>query len=283
MAPANKTLTPEKMRKFLKFAVDLTFDSRHIINTCGNTDIAVNFKRDKSLVSKLDLEIEMLFRKKISEAFPSHGIIGEEFPGYQLGSEYIWILDPIDGTQEFINHLPFFGTLIALLYKGNPIVGVIDHPALDICCFGGRGLGAYIGEAKIILKDSLSDTQAVVLPARADFEKNTNEDLLFQQLTRHYENYRVFRNCYGHTTTLLSSTRLTLEHKVHIWDIAASQVLVEEAEGKFTILSKSINGEDTVYSVIFGSKSEVNKTTEVLQPLFDFYNLKSNKGYLFRG
>ena len=276
MTSEKHTPTPENIRKFLEFAVDLTFDSRRIINTRGNTHITVNFKRDNSLVSELDLEIETLFRKKISQAFPSHGIIGEEFPSYQLESEYIWILDPIDGTQEFINHLPFFGTLIALLYKGNPIVGVIDHAALDICCYGGRSLGTYIGDTKIKLKEAQPDTQAVVLPARADFERNTTEDMLFQQLTSHYENYRVFRSCYGHTTTLLSSTRLTLEHKVHIWDIAASQILVEETGGKFTILSKSTNGEDTVYTVVFGPKPEVKKATEILQPLFDSYYTISN-------
>ena len=129
---------------------------------------------------------------------------------------------------------------------------------------------------KIKLMDAQPDTQAVVLPARADFERNTTEDELFQQLTSYYENYRVFRSCYGHTTTLLSSTRLTLEHKIHIWDFAASQILVEEAGGKFTILSESTNGEDTVYSVIFGPKSEVKNALKIIQPLFDSYSSTSN-------
>lgn len=274
MKPVSNSPDQENTCNYLEFAVRLTGYSRDMLGKSVNSELKINVKRDYSLVTELDLKIEKLFREKISQTFPGHGIIGEEYPDYQPESDFKWIIDPIDGTQEFINQLPFFGTMIALLYKDEPIVGVIDHAMLDICCFAGKGLGAYVGNKKIELPENQTGAQAVVLPARADFQRNNNEDLLFHQLTCHFGNYRVFRCCYGHTTTLLGQTRLTLEHRVHIWDIAASQILIEEAGGKYSTLQTfTTNTDRKLYSVIFGSKSDVYRTSQIFQPLFDACDL----------
>src|SRR5437867_5301365 len=70
----------------------------------------------------------MAMRQLIAGRFPAHGIIGEEFGSEREGAEFIWVLDPIDGTKSFISGVPLFGTLIALAHGGRPIVGVIDQP-----------------------------------------------------------------------------------------------------------------------------------------------------------
>src|SRR5262249_56574546 len=79
----------------------------------------------------------------IERWFPDHGVIGEEYPPSRPDSEFQWIMDPIDGTEEFVHGIPTFGAMLALHHQGAPLVGVIDHPALDLLVSAGRGIGAY--------------------------------------------------------------------------------------------------------------------------------------------
>jgi fructose-1,6-bisphosphatase/inositol monophosphatase family enzyme len=101
-----------------------------------------------------------------------------------------------------------------LYYCNRPIAGVIDHPAINLRCTGAYQLGTFINENRIRLENTIQTTKAIVLPARADFRKSSQEDALFLLITAHYENHRIFRNCYGHSSTIMGSTILTIEHNV---------------------------------------------------------------------
>ena len=94
-------------------------------------------KADDSPVTIADREAEKELRRMVALAYPEHGLIGEEFPAERRDADYVWVFDPIDGTKSFITGRPLFGTLIALLHRGRPILGIIDHPAL-----GERWIGA---------------------------------------------------------------------------------------------------------------------------------------------
>ena len=94
------------------------------------TNMTVESKSDQSPVTVADRKAEEILRKKISKSYPGHGIIGEEFGEENSQSEWVWTIDPIDGTRSFIRGLPLFATLIALLHKGDPVVGIISLPAL---------------------------------------------------------------------------------------------------------------------------------------------------------
>ncbi|NJO56196.1 MAG: histidinol-phosphatase [Rhodospirillales bacterium] len=94
-------------------------------------------KADSSPVTAADREAEAVMRQRIETAWPDHGIIGEEYGVDRAGADFVWVLDPIDGTKSFVTGKPLFGTLIALTRNGVPIVGVIDMPAL-----GQRWVGA---------------------------------------------------------------------------------------------------------------------------------------------
>jgi inositol-phosphate phosphatase/L-galactose 1-phosphate phosphatase/histidinol-phosphatase len=93
--------------------------------------VAIDDKADTTPVTAADREAEAAMRKMIGDAFPDHGILGEEHGAERVDAAYVWVLDPIDGTKSFVTGKPLFGTLIALLREGTPIVGVIDMPALD--------------------------------------------------------------------------------------------------------------------------------------------------------
>ena len=99
--------------------------------------MAIDAKADDSPVTVADREAEAVMRRMIEEAFPDHGIVGEEHGTVRRDAEWVWVLDPIDGTKSFVTGKPLFGTLIALLHEGRPVISVIDMPAL-----GERWLGA---------------------------------------------------------------------------------------------------------------------------------------------
>src|SRR5260221_10831110 len=90
--------------------------------------IAIDDKADASPVTIADRQAEQAMRALIEARFPSDGIFGEEFGTIREGAEWVWVLDPIDGTKSFISGIPLFGTLIALLHEGRPVLGIIDQP-----------------------------------------------------------------------------------------------------------------------------------------------------------
>ena len=96
-------------------------------------------KPDASPVTIADREVETILRRMIEEEHPDHGILGEEHGAKNLGAPFVWVLDPIDGTKSFVTGKPLFGTLIALLHEGRPVVGVIDMPALSERWVGVEG------------------------------------------------------------------------------------------------------------------------------------------------
>lgn len=115
-------------KEALSFALSLADVARSIALRYFRTSLDATRKADGSPVTVADLAIESELKQRISERFPSHGIIGEETGGAR-GRRYTWILDPIDGTRSFISGCPLFGTLIGLLDDGKPLFGLIDIPA----------------------------------------------------------------------------------------------------------------------------------------------------------
>jgi len=101
--------------------------------------LAISNKADESPVTQADREAEAQMRELIAEAFPDHGILGEEYGPDRTDAEFVWVLDPIDGTKAFISGVPVFGTLIALLRGGQPVLGIIDQPILRERWAGAAG------------------------------------------------------------------------------------------------------------------------------------------------
>jgi len=102
--------------------------SRAIIRQEINRPRDVTVKSDATPVTPIDQQVELALRVAIKEAFPQHGIVGEEYEDVGSDSDYIWVLDPIDGTMSFVAGMPTFATLIALTWRGAPILGVMDSP-----------------------------------------------------------------------------------------------------------------------------------------------------------
>ncbi|MBM3949913.1 MAG: histidinol phosphate phosphatase [Rhodospirillales bacterium] len=101
--------------------------------------LAIDDKADSSPVTVADRECEWALRAVVAEEQPGHGVVGEEMASTRADAEWVWVIDPIDGTKSFVTGKPLFGTLIALLRQGRPILGIIDHPAIDVRYLGIAG------------------------------------------------------------------------------------------------------------------------------------------------
>lgn len=125
------------LAEFVALAHDLADAARPVVRRYFRTPISVDEKADNSPVTIADREVEATMRTLINQRFPEHGIFGEEHGQERADAEWVWVLDPIDGTQAFITGKPSFGTLIALCRNGVPVLGVIDQAIL-----GERWIGA---------------------------------------------------------------------------------------------------------------------------------------------
>jgi hypothetical protein len=124
-------------------ALEFSSSARSLVLSMLAAGFEVKHKPDNSLVTSVDLRVEEHLRGLIHLHFPEHGIIGEEYPPANPQAAYQWIMDPIDGTEDFVQHLPTFGSILALHYRGEPVMGVIDHPVLDMRVSAAFGLGQY--------------------------------------------------------------------------------------------------------------------------------------------
>src|SRR5512147_107135 len=126
-----------ELAEYRAFMEELAEASARVIRPLfANAELAVETKSDLTPVTAADRGAEELMRTMIERRFPTHGVLGEEFGGTRTDAEYVWVLDPIDGTKSFAAACPLFGTLIALLHRGQPVLGAIHQPILQQLVIG---------------------------------------------------------------------------------------------------------------------------------------------------
>ena len=135
--------------QYLNFAKKLVNVSENIIKKTPSHRLKIDFKSDKSPVTKIDMKIEKELRSMIIKKYPSHDIYGEEYQNKSNNSPFIWVIDPIDGTKNFINGNGNFGTLISLCIDRSPVIGIINCPDIKKTWIGIKDNGAYCNGKKI--------------------------------------------------------------------------------------------------------------------------------------
>jgi histidinol-phosphatase len=205
------------------------------------SELCVEWKQDRSPVTVADREAEALLRARLLGAFPRDGFLGEE-SGEMLGSSgFRWIIDPIDGTRNFVRRIPLWGTLVGLEYRGEQIAGVADVPALRQTYRALRGDGAYRDNCRIRVSDirTLGEAQ-LFYSTVAWFTKAGCQDA-FLDLAVRTQRQRGFGDFYGFVLVAQGSGELMVEHGVHAWDVAALKIIVEEAGGRFSNWDGGVN------------------------------------------
>ncbi|HEY1241357.1 MAG TPA: inositol monophosphatase family protein [Bryobacteraceae bacterium] len=231
------------LTEILEFALELAAEAgRFILPLWKN--VAVHQKADGSEVTDADRGAEELLRRRISERYPDHAILGEEFGGERRrDAPNLWLLDPIDGTASFAIGLPLFGTLIGYLRGGAPCVGVIAAPALGETLYAAAGQGCWYrrdgGEPRRVRTSSITDpAEAFVVAtefAKTDLDPRAEKSAL--PLSRLYTTARRFRwsgDCINYALLCQGRIDVALDPRMNPWDIAALAPCVSEAGGVVT-------------------------------------------------
>ena len=243
------TLSPSTS-EMLQFALDLADEADRISMSYyrdASGVLGVEAKADGTLVTRADRAVEAMLRERILARFPSHAILGEE-QGYTAGSEGSarWILDPIDGTHGYARGIPIWATLIGLERNGELEIGVASAPALGTRWWAGRGLGAYraplparghAGERiHVSAIASIEEAQVLYGSHKLCLAKwpATPTGGGFEALLARAWRTRGFGDFWSHCLVAEGSAEVMLEGDISPWDIAALQVIVEEAGGRLT-------------------------------------------------
>lgn len=190
-------------------------------------------KPDFTPVTVADREIEAQLRKMIRTQFPGHGILGEEEGRDGVDREYVWVLDPIDGTKSFISGVPLFGTLIALLRNGAPILGMADHPILRERWVGAPGAGAFYNGAPCRTRDCNRLADAILFTTSPDSFAG-DDALRFDRASRRARLRRFGGDCYSYALLASGHVDVVLGGRLEPYDFMPMVALVEGAGGVMT-------------------------------------------------
>jgi inositol-phosphate phosphatase/L-galactose 1-phosphate phosphatase/histidinol-phosphatase len=172
-------------------------------------------------------------RAAIARAFPEHGIVGEEFGRERADAEFVWVLDPIDGTKSFVTGKPLFGTLIALTWRGRPVVGVIDMPALDECWCGADDRGAAMNGVPVRSRSCGDLAHAMLYATTPDMFRGADA-AAFGRVAAAVRHTLYGADCYASALLAGGWSDLVVEASLQPYDFCALVPVVESAGGVMT-------------------------------------------------
>jgi inositol-phosphate phosphatase/L-galactose 1-phosphate phosphatase/histidinol-phosphatase len=220
-------------QEFTDFAEKLADAARAILRRHFRTPITVDTKADNSPVTIADRDAEAAMRALIAEIHPDHGILGEEFGSKNPDAEFIWVLDPIDGTRSFITGRPIFGTLIALVRNGIPVLGIIDQAILDERWIGAAGRNTLFNGASIHTR-RCPDLGIAVLSTTSPDLFNPSEAAAFRRLTTQTDTTIYGGDCYGYALLASGYADLVVEAGLKPYDFCALVPVIAGAGGVVT-------------------------------------------------
>jgi len=225
--------------EFLEFAEQMANASGKMLRAAAAQKPEIDIKSDASFVTQTDKAIEAMMRGMIAKNYPDHGILGEEFESSNLGAEFVWVLDPIDGTAPFIAGIPVYGTLIGLAWQGKPFIGVIDHPATNDRWTGVSHLFAKRNGQPVFTRNFANLRDAFVTCSSPDFM--TESELgRFSALRKQVPYVQYGGSCFAYAMLASGRTDIAIDCGYETFDVFACAAVIEGAGGKIT----DWNGDD---------------------------------------
>jgi histidinol-phosphatase len=208
------------------------------------THLQVETKADQSPVTAADRAAEQVIIDTLQHQFPDYGFLGEEF-GEQPGTtDTRWIIDPIDGTKNFIRGIPYFATLLALEEAGDITLGVIDAPAEQTLFYAAKGFGAFTNQHQRLEVSSIQElSQAMLVHGGLDILRQSGHWDGFTRLVDATARQRGFGDYIAHTFVVRGQAEVMVEADVKPWDLAPLKIIAEEAGGRLT----DFTGQPTIY------------------------------------
>ena len=217
----------------LNLALHLADAAGEVIRPYFRKPLAIRDKPDLTPVTAADRAAEAAMRALIEARFPDHGIVGEEFGRVRVEAEFVWTLDPIDGTKSFISGVPLFGTLIALTLDGRSILGVIDQPILRERWIGAVGRPTTLNGAAIRCRACPTLTAATLFATTPDMFKG-EDAACFARVSAAAKLTRFGADCYAYGLVATGFVDLVLEASLKPYDFCAMVPIVEGAGGVAT-------------------------------------------------
>jgi len=210
-------------------------------------ELSVEIKPDDSPVTQADVESEKVIRRILLDAFPNDGFYGEETGMQSMQADYLWLIDPIDGTKSFVRGYPFFSTQIALMYKGELVLGVSSAPEFDEIAIALKGESASLNGSElkvsninVLEKSALSTGNLKSISLKPQWE---NLGKVISRVSRN----RGYGDFYHYHLLAAGKIDAIIESDLNILDIAALTVIVEAAGGRVTQLDGGPVGLETTH------------------------------------
>jgi myo-inositol-1(or 4)-monophosphatase len=216
------------------FALDLARASGDFIRPLfARADLSVETKADRTIVTAADRGAEKLMREMIARRFPDHGILGEEYGAERTDAEFVWVLDPVDGTVSFAAGVPLFGTLIALEHRGQPVLGVIHQPVLGELVIGDEA-GTFCNDRPVRCSAVTRLEDAMVLTTDVAAVAASQNGPAFLAMASRAKQLRGWGDCYGYLMVAMGRADLMCDPVMNPWDIAALIPVIRGAGGTIT-------------------------------------------------
>jgi histidinol-phosphatase len=246
-------------RRYLRFMRHCLDVARRVGKRRIGAGLHVREKADRSLVTDVDLSIERALRAALTRRFPDHGILGEELPPVNPNARLQWIIDPIDGTTSLTHGIPFYGTIIALHDRGRPLAAGIDFPALDRRYSAGLGLGAWCDGRRMRIRDVARRDlpREVISVAERHRFVECGAGAAFDRLVRQLDEVRGYADCIAHAFAAEGVIGAAVDYGLKLWDIAATQLLVEEAGGLYCCTYRTVGVTPALYGIVCGKPTVV--------------------------
>ncbi|TSC77619.1 MAG: myo-inositol-1(or 4)-monophosphatase [Parcubacteria group bacterium Gr01-1014_24] len=228
----------ENKSKELEVAIKAALEAGKILERHLETEIFKGIKDDKSISVIADGESEEVIKKIISQDFPEHSILGEETGMTGEASDYVWHIDPVDGTRNFAHGIPFFAVVIALLYKNDLRVGVVYNPTNNFLFYAEKNKGAYLNDKRIFVsKDGPERSMMTVNRGKNALDEKLFRELLHDLPMGTVASVRDF-GCTALDIAYVAQGALEglISLGLHTYDFAASILLALEAGAKITTL-----------------------------------------------
>lgn len=261
------------LNEILEFALELSWTAGEFILPRWR-NVRVEHKADGSEVTEADRGAELLLRQKIAERYPDHAILGEEFGGERnRKAGHLWLLDPVDGTASFSVGLPLFGTLIAYIRAGEPVVGLIGAHALGETTYAAKGHGCWFRpdgkepqrirtSGVTALSDAFTISTGVECTDLDPLERRPS--LRISELFKSVKRFRWSGDCINYSLLCQGRIDVAVDPRMNPWDIAALAPCVKEAGGVLTSLD---GNEDVVWGPDLVASATPELHAQVLRTL----------------
>lgn len=221
----------------LEAALEAADAAAAVIRAHWHSGVDVRYKADDTPVTRADVEAEQVIRSRLQGRFPAHAFYGEETGRSGADDEYLWLVDPIDGTRSFVRGYPFFSTQIALMHRGELVVGVSSAPVFGELMWARRGGGAWLDGRRVHVSDVARLERASV--SGGNLRTLARDPARWQawgSVVGRVARIRGYGDFYHYHLLARGSIDAVVESDVNVLDIAALTVIVREAGGVISAL-----------------------------------------------